>query len=127
MRRCRAHTGFTAHYLGLGDDDELIVAHTLLGDLLGVSQHGGIKGLVALEVAERQRNGGCGPSDTYVQAQHDTLPIPPVARAMLARSSLVTRRTAIAPASTKYLRHRSSIPCSTSRQHGYTRAIAPVC
>mmetsp|Transcript_9423 Transcript_9423/g.20862 ORF Transcript_9423/g.20862 Transcript_9423/m.20862 type:complete len:310 (-) Transcript_9423:411-1340(-) len=39
-----------------------------------------------------------------------TTTVPPVALAMRFRSSFFTRRIAMAPASTKYLRHRSSMP-----------------
>mmetsp|Transcript_23529 Transcript_23529/g.39204 ORF Transcript_23529/g.39204 Transcript_23529/m.39204 type:complete len:337 (+) Transcript_23529:630-1640(+) len=39
-----------------------------------------------------------------------TTTLPPVALAMRFRSSFFTRRTAMAPASTKYFRHRSSMP-----------------
>ena len=39
---------------------------------------------------------------------------PPVALAMRFMSSSLTRRMAMAPASTKYFRHRSSMPCNNN-------------
>lgn len=41
---------------------------------------------------------------------HHTCALPPVALAMRLRSLFRTRRTAMAPTSTKYLRHMSSMP-----------------
>ena len=46
----------------------------------------------------------------YVSLGNTNGSLPPVALAMRFMSSVFTRRTAMAPASTKYLRHKSSIP-----------------
>src|SRR5690606_19491608 len=105
------------------DEQKLLLGNALLAHLLSLTQPSGIEGLAALEIRKVEHQLACDSpkwvvSDGQVHKVKDaTRPqkaygdyLPPVALAICLRSSYLQRRTAMAPASTKYFKLRSSTP-----------------
>lgn len=122
------------------DKDELIITDAFLHNLLSLTKHSDLKCLISLQIGQRGADGGWKWTNianvtlifTFNETTWQTLKhvhrckrpvaqkpihkhqrtstIPPVALAMRLRSLLRTLLTAMAPTSTKYLRHMSSMP-----------------
>jgi len=101
------------------DDDKLIITYPLLNDLLAWTQHRRVKWFISFHVSHshhkcswkknRPSNHGYGLFH-LVEFEKNAVYSPPVALAIRLRSVFLHRLTAIAPASTKYFRQRSSMP-----------------
>lgn len=86
------------------DKNKFIIGNSFLKNFFSISEISSIIGFVSFKVCKAGNN--CSLYNKY----ETTIGIPPVAFAIFLRSSFLALRTPIAPASTKYLRQRSSIP-----------------